>query len=326
MFSMENFLTPSTSEMPSVMGKEGKEEKKNIPIVAPKMRRPTPYERTSMMFPNPMVPPFMYQQIFKEEFYRREACAVCGDLCTGYHYGVMSCEGCKGFFRRSVKDEAYKKYTCNREGRCMMRLEDFTVKRSMRTSCRECRYKKCLAVGMNKDHLRPIEKEVKKEVASVSEVSSPALKGLILAFETMMPVGKKMTSEAEAALCLKKLLLTVPAFSSLVPDTEAETEKLIEKLLPGLLHIRAAFSLDTLQFVGMDQTKVEKLRSGIRCTILNNEGLALLSGVFIFQSTNGNRNEMFQTCISGLRQHFSSTQSQEPGTTERLLTKIGCLQ
>ncbi|NWU13511.1 NR1I3 protein, partial [Cephalopterus ornatus] len=26
-------------------------------------------------------------------------CAVCGDRATGYHFHVMSCEGCKGFFR-----------------------------------------------------------------------------------------------------------------------------------------------------------------------------------------------------------------------------------
>ncbi|NWV42548.1 VDR protein, partial [Grantiella picta] len=28
-----------------------------------------------------------------------KVCAVCGDRATGYHFHVMSCEGCKGFFR-----------------------------------------------------------------------------------------------------------------------------------------------------------------------------------------------------------------------------------
>lgn len=28
-----------------------------------------------------------------------KVCAVCGDRASGYHFHVMTCEGCKGFFR-----------------------------------------------------------------------------------------------------------------------------------------------------------------------------------------------------------------------------------
>ena len=38
------------------------------------------------------------------------SCAICGDRATGKHYGAASCDGCKGFFRRSVRKK--QKYTC----------------------------------------------------------------------------------------------------------------------------------------------------------------------------------------------------------------------
>ncbi|VDK43375.1 unnamed protein product [Taenia asiatica] len=72
-------------------------------------------------------------------------CQVCGDKASGYHYGVISCEGCKGFFRRSIQKQI--EYKCLREGKC-------TVVRLNRNRCQYCRFRKCIVAGMSKDSVR----------------------------------------------------------------------------------------------------------------------------------------------------------------------------
>ncbi|XP_032752822.1 bile acid receptor-like [Rattus rattus] len=68
-----------------------------------------------------------------------ELCMVCGDKASGYHYNALTCEGCKGFFRRSITKNAV--YSCKNGGHCEMDMY-------MRRKCPECRLKKCKAVGM----------------------------------------------------------------------------------------------------------------------------------------------------------------------------------
>uniref|UniRef100_A0A452GZB9 Nuclear receptor subfamily 1 group I member 3 n=1 Tax=Gopherus agassizii TaxID=38772 RepID=A0A452GZB9_9SAUR len=69
-------------------------------------------------------------------------CAVCGDRATGYHFHVMTCEGCKGFFRRSISKGVC--FTCPFTRNC-------TITKAKRRQCQACRLQKCLAVGMRKD-------------------------------------------------------------------------------------------------------------------------------------------------------------------------------
>nr|XP_002715180.2 nuclear receptor subfamily 1 group I member 3 isoform X1 [Oryctolagus cuniculus]XP_051714417.1 nuclear receptor subfamily 1 group I member 3 isoform X1 [Oryctolagus cuniculus] len=75
-------------------------------------------------------------------------CAVCGDRATGYHFHALTCEGCKGFFRRTVNK--YPGLTCPFAGSC-------EVSRAQRRHCPACRLQKCLAAGMRKDMIMSAE-------------------------------------------------------------------------------------------------------------------------------------------------------------------------
>merc|ERR1719244_640771 len=74
-----------------------------------------------------------------------ELCPVCGDKVSGYHYGLLTCESCKGFFKRTVQNK--KVYTCVADRSCV-------IDKTQRKRCPYCRFQKCLDVGMKLEAVR----------------------------------------------------------------------------------------------------------------------------------------------------------------------------
>uniref|UniRef100_A0A672J2L7 Vitamin D receptor n=2 Tax=Salarias fasciatus TaxID=181472 RepID=A0A672J2L7_SALFA len=81
-------------------------------------------------------------------------CGVCGDKATGFHFNAMTCEGCKGFFRRSMKRKA--SFTCPFNGSC-------TITKDNRRHCQACRLKRCIDIGMMKEFILTDEEVQRKK-------------------------------------------------------------------------------------------------------------------------------------------------------------------
>lgn len=88
-----------------------------------------------------------------------EYCVVCGDKASGRHYGAVSCEGCKGFFKRSIRKNLV--YTCRGSGECV-------INKHHRNRCQYCRLQRCMALGMKQDSVqcerKPVEVSREKSV------------------------------------------------------------------------------------------------------------------------------------------------------------------
>ena len=69
-------------------------------------------------------------------------CKVCGDTASGNHFGVLSCEACKSFFRRSIRANA--RYACRGSRSC-------AIEKHTRNRCQYCRLQKCATIGMRKE-------------------------------------------------------------------------------------------------------------------------------------------------------------------------------
>ncbi|KAI2652266.1 Estrogen-related receptor gamma [Labeo rohita] len=88
---------------------------------------------------------------------QKRLCLVCGDVASGFHYGVASCEACKAFFKRTIQGNI--EYNCSVSRDC-----EITKRR--RKSCQACRFTKCVRL----DRVRGGRQKYKRRIDSDSSV------------------------------------------------------------------------------------------------------------------------------------------------------------
>ncbi|XP_075816829.1 nuclear receptor subfamily 4immunitygroup A member 1 [Microtus pennsylvanicus] len=133
--SLKLFSPPSTHQL-------GKGESYSVPAAFPGLSPTSPNLDTSGILDAPVTSTKARSGASGGSEGR---CAVCGDNASCQHYGVRTCEGCKGFFKRTVQKSA--KYIC-------LANKDCPVDKRRRNRCQFCRFQKCLAVGMVKEVVR----------------------------------------------------------------------------------------------------------------------------------------------------------------------------
>ncbi|XP_059170743.1 nuclear receptor subfamily 5 group A member 2-like [Physella acuta] len=172
-----------------------------------------------------------------------ELCPVCGDKVSGYHYGLLTCESCKGFFKRTVQNK--KVYSCVDNRNCQ-------IDKSQRKRCPYCRFQKCLSVGMKLEAVRsdrmrggrnkfgPMYKRdraLKQQAARQAHVIHGSCGDIPLLTNGMMGGGTPGSPED-----VKPDPLLLQASLSLYSGTisTSTTSNLISGLIPGLNCVSAS--------------------------------------------------------------------------------------
>ncbi|XP_023806050.1 hepatocyte nuclear factor 4-gamma isoform X1 [Oryzias latipes] len=145
-------------------------------------------------------------------------CAICGDKATGKHYGASSCDGCKGFFRRSIRKSHV--YTCRFSRQCI-------VDKDKRNQCRFCRLNKCFRAGMKKEAVQNERDRISSRRSIPDSQDLPPITILAqaesLSQQITTPVALTDTSELKSAsvadVCdsMRQQLLVLVEWAKYIP-------------------------------------------------------------------------------------------------------------
>ncbi|XP_012219780.1 ecdysone receptor isoform X2 [Linepithema humile] len=159
---------------------------------------------------------------------QEELCLVCGDRASGYHYNALTCEGCKGFFRRSITRNAV--YQCKYGNNCEIDMY-------MRRKCQECRLKKCLTVGMRPECVVPeyqcaVKRKEKKAQKEKDKPNSTTMNGSPGSAGMGEQMGVKIEpAEAESLSMSGSSGILTPVSPYALKPISPEQEELINRLV-----------------------------------------------------------------------------------------------
>ncbi|XP_035289708.1 steroid hormone receptor ERR1-like isoform X1 [Anguilla anguilla] len=186
----------------------------------------------------------------------KRLCLVCGDVASGYHYGVASCEACKAFFKRTIQGNI--EYSCPASNEC-----EITKRR--RKACQACRFTKCLKVGMLKEGVRldrvrggrqKYKRRPEVETASYQPPSLPLKKEGDRGSSNII-VSHLLVAEPEKLFAMPDPLQPDTALRTLTTLCDLADRELVviigwAKHIPGFLSLSLADQMSVLQSVWLE--------------------------------------------------------------------------
>ncbi|XP_039610344.1 hepatocyte nuclear factor 4-gamma isoform X1 [Polypterus senegalus] len=147
-------------------------------------------------------------------------CSICGDKATGKHYGASSCDGCKGFFRRSIRKSHV--YSCRFNRQCV-------IDKDKRNQCRFCRLHKCFRAGMKKEAVQNERDRISSRRSTYENNSLPSITALAQAETLSQQISvpspdvstdissKKIATLSDICESMKQQLLVLVEWAKYIP-------------------------------------------------------------------------------------------------------------
>nr|ASL70487.1 nuclear receptor [Brachionus rotundiformis] len=251
-------------------------------------------------------------------------CVVCCDKSSGKHYGQYTCEGCKSFFKRSVRRNLT--YQCRSGKNC-------PIDQYHRNQCQHCRFKKCLKMGMKREAVQqgrnPTGGQSGKKNNETKLLHSDSLAfkpALSTNFSNMKPFGLDQTDLDVwdfAAKFIDKIFqfnMSIPFFNSLKTDDQIQLLKnnWCELLFVNLAQFDVNFKRMELDVDDSEKQflhNYQAILSDFRSLKMENEELSYFKGLLVYSSNNWEKKDYMENyenvCHTCLRDVSNSKDTEK---------------